>query len=113
MAADISRVRFDPLRHFAGVALQQGRLLLDADWNELVAETPGRTLGASTPLLTERRGTADTPYLEQPYWLPPDPLPAGGPHLAYLDVWQREVTHLQAPDLVEVAVGVDTTTRLQ
>ena len=37
MAADISRVRFDPLRDFAGVVLQQGRLLLDADFNELVA----------------------------------------------------------------------------
>ena len=36
-----------------------------------------------------------------------------GPHLAYLDVWQREVTHWQYPDLVEKAVGVDTTTRLQ
>jgi hypothetical protein len=30
MGADISRVRFDPLRDFAGVVLQQGRLLLDA-----------------------------------------------------------------------------------
>ena len=30
MGADFSRVRFDPLRDFAGVVLQQGRLLLDA-----------------------------------------------------------------------------------
>ena len=30
MGADVSRVRFDPLRDFAGVVLQQGRLLLDA-----------------------------------------------------------------------------------
>ena len=37
MGADISRVRFDPLHDFAGVVLQQGRLLLDADFNELVA----------------------------------------------------------------------------
>ena len=35
MGADVSRVRFDPLRDFAGVVLQQGRLLLDADFNEL------------------------------------------------------------------------------
>ena len=41
------------------------------------------------------------------------PALAGGPHLAYLDVWQREVTHWQYADLVEKAVGVDTTTRLQ
>ena len=37
MGADVSRVRFDPLRDFAGVVLQQGRLLLDADFNEFVA----------------------------------------------------------------------------
>src|SRR6187397_2544859 len=37
MASDISRVRFDPLRDYAGVVLQQGRLLLDADFNEYVA----------------------------------------------------------------------------
>src|SRR3954454_11054643 len=37
MGADLSRGRFDPLRDFAGVVLQQGRLLLDADFNEYVA----------------------------------------------------------------------------
>src|SRR6478672_6321228 len=37
MGADLSRVRFDPLRDFSGVVLQQGRLLLDADFNEFVA----------------------------------------------------------------------------
>ncbi len=34
-------------------------------------------------------------------------------YLAYLDVWQREVDALQAPDLLEPALGVDTTTRTQ
>ena len=34
-------------------------------------------------------------------------------HLAYLDVWEREVTYLEDPNLVEVAVGVDTTARAQ
>jgi hypothetical protein len=37
MGADVSRARFDALRDFAGVVLQQGRLLLDADFNEYVA----------------------------------------------------------------------------
>ena len=36
-----------------------------------------------------------------------------GTHLAYLDVWQREVTHLEDPDLIETAIGVDTASRLQ
>jgi hypothetical protein len=175
MGADVSRVRFDPLRDFAGVVLQQGRLLLDGDFNEYVAlldrrlraETCDLTSFGPDPdhagvawvprltpdgfrvtasggqltigrgrmyvdgllaenhglpqtdpagydaLLDERTGTADMPYDQQPYWPTPDPLPSGGPHLAYLDVWQREVTFLEDPDLVEVAVGVDTTARWQ
>ncbi|MFL6007532.1 MAG: DUF6519 domain-containing protein [Gaiellaceae bacterium] len=172
MSADISRVRFDPLRDFSGVVLQQGRLLLDADFNEyvalldrrlraetvdltsfgpdpdhageawvprqtpdafrvtasggkltigrgrmyvdgLLAENHGDPATAFDPLLRERTGTADTPYDKQPYWPTPDQLPGGGPHLAYLDVWQREVTALEDPDLVEIAVGVDTTARTQ
>src|SRR4051794_26062586 len=172
MSVDISRVRFDPLRDFAGVVLPQGRLLLDADFNEYVAlldrrlraetcdltsfgpdpnhagvawvprETPdgfnvkasggALTIGRGRmyvdgllaenhglapyqldPLLREQTGSADTPYDKQPYWPTPDSLPGGGPHLAYLDVWQREVTHLEDPDLVEVAVGVDTSARWQ
>jgi len=31
----------------------------------------------------------------------------------YLDVWNREVTPLERPDLVELALGVDTSTRRQ
>ncbi|MEA2142272.1 MAG: hypothetical protein QOI64_702, partial [Solirubrobacteraceae bacterium] len=172
MGADISRLRFDPLEDFSTVVLQQGRLLLDGDFNEyvamldrrlraetcdltsfgpdakhqgvawvprltpdafrvsatggklsigrgrmyvdgLVAENHGRGPLAFDPLLSERTGTADTPYDEQPYWPVPDALPANGPHLAYLDVWRREVTSVEDPDLVEIAVGVDTTARTQ
>src|SRR3954447_2315364 len=173
MGADVSRVRFDPLRDFAGVVLQQGRLLLDADFNEYVAilerrlraetvdltsfgpdpdqageswvprQTPdgfrvtaaggNLTIGRGRmyvdgllaenhgvgppgfdPLLSEPTRTQDTPYAQQPYWPSPSPaLPTSGTHLAYLDVWEREVTQLEDPDLVEIAVGVDTTARTQ
>src|SRR3954470_20127765 len=51
MSADVSRVRFDPLRDFSGVVLQQGRLLLDADFNEYVALLD-RRLRAETVDLT-------------------------------------------------------------
>ena len=167
MSGDYSRVRFDPKNDFSGVLMQQGRVQLDADWNELVElldrrlraqtadiigkstvpkETPdgfriqiapgGLTIGrgriyvdgllaenhGKAPLefdavLAEQRGTLALPYNEQPYF--PNvsvvaPAPAGGgPHLVYLDVWQREVTFLHDGDLVEKAVGVDTTTRKQ
>jgi hypothetical protein len=181
VSGDYSRHSFDPRREFAGVLMQQGRVALDADWNELVAiverrlragavdtigraavprETPtgfavavagtgaGKTMtigrgriyvhgllaenhgpdpqafdlatprpdGAPAGVLAEAIGAATTPYDAQPHWPPrPDPLPAGdGPHLVYLDVWQREVTHLEDDSLLEKALGgVDTTTRLQ
>jgi hypothetical protein len=173
MSGDYSRNTFDPLRDFSAVLMQQGRVQLDADWNELI-EILDRRLRAETidiigcgtvpkgtpngfaigidagsgnltigcgriyvdgllaenhrnaPLefdavLGEQRGTAAVPYNEQPYF--PNAATVGpaltgdGPHLVYLDVWQREVTYLEylgaAPNFVEKAVGVDTTTRLQ
>ena len=189
MSFDGSRFTFDPWNDFAGVVMQQGRVQLDSDWNEWLAELgrriragtldtfgravvpvttktgfqitpaqdaagnvtiaigPGRMyvdglpaenhgLPAPNPqqwippagtgpvtgqfwdsALEELRGAANVPYEQQPYYpnvsaLAPFPQ-AGGPYLIYLDVWQREVTFLENPDLVEKAVGVDTTGRLQ
>ena len=42
MGADFSRVRFNPLLDYAGVELEQGRVLLDADVNELMSVRPYR-----------------------------------------------------------------------
>jgi hypothetical protein len=163
MSADFSKVRFNPTLNYAGVHLQQGRVLLDADFNELTSlldrrlralagDVLGRaTVGANTPdafkltllnnvlqigrgrlyvdgLLAENHGrgapaydalmggptfSTATPITNQP-WLPANPpLPTAGRHLVYLDVWERAVTHLEQPDLVETAVGVDATTRTQ
>jgi hypothetical protein len=167
MSGDYSRKTFDPKRDFSGVLMQQGRVQLDADWNEMIGiisrrlraettdiigrgtvpkETPdgfkievagGKlTIGRGRiyvdgllaenhgnaplefdPVLAEQRGTLAIPYNEQPYF--PNvaavaPVPTeGGPYLVYLDVWPREVTYLENPDLLEKAVGVDTATRSQ
>src|SRR5262249_51393309 len=73
-------------------------------------------------VLEETPGAQPIAFVAQPYapasWpfagTNPFAIPTGaGPHLVYLDVWKREVTALQAPGLVDKAVGVDTTTRLQ
>lgn len=37
MKADVTRSSFDPLKHFSSVVMQQGRVQLDADWNEQAA----------------------------------------------------------------------------
>jgi hypothetical protein len=168
MSSDISRQRFDPTNDFSAVLMQQGRVLLDADWNEwmeiinrrLRAETTdiigravvpketinGFKIGLTTggmitigpgrmyvhgllaenhgkqmkfdPVLAELYGVAPLPYNEQrPYSSavpgPYSPPPSQGRHLVYLDVWQREVTCLEDPGLVESAVGVDSTSRMQ
>ncbi|MCB4365022.1 right-handed parallel beta-helix repeat-containing protein [Hydrogenophaga taeniospiralis] len=163
MSFDLSRVRFDARQDFLGVVMQQGRVQLDADWNEwvaqlgrrlqagswdtfngsvvprttpdgfrieaaggalsigagrmyvdgLLAENHGGTPDAWDPHLAELAGTTALDYLDQPYYPEPPALPAAGPHLVYLDVWQRDVTALQVPGLIEPAVGVDTTGRRQ
>ena len=172
MSGDFSRQRFVPSKDYSGVFSQQGRVQIDAEWNELVeifdrrhrAETvdtigpaavpkqtpdgfrialaggvptigagriyvdgllaenhgkarPGETRLDFDPLLAELVGSEPLLYTEQPYFPSVGtsaPFPtSGGPYLVYLDVWQRAVTALEDPDLVENAVGVDTTTRTQ
>ena len=185
MSFDQSRSASNPWsswRDFLGVVMQQGRVQLDSDWNELVAEfarriqagtldliglsgvpsttpygfkinaffatagnppvqVPHITIGAGRiyidGLLAENHGMknvaqwdpaldewssapqlpgmteSDIDYTQQPY-LPGAVLPSKpGPFLVYLDVWQREVGYIQAPDLMEPALGIDTTGRLQ
>ncbi len=178
MSGDYSRQRFDPRVNYSGVLLQQGRVLLDADLNELVelldrrlravvvdltsagpdhaiagtAIVPRQTPDAFRitidgkrnlmigcgrlyvdgllaenygggsgfdPVLAGACGTEDIGYYEQPYlpgarhlaglYLPGD----GRCHLVYLEAWQREVTAVEDPGLIEPAVGVETTARLQ
>jgi Family of unknown function (DUF6519) len=168
MGADLSRIRSNPLRDYAAVQLQQGRVLLDADFNEAVdvidrrlRATASDVLGRSTvaqttpdafkmtviaaglsigqgrlyvdgllaenhgatsalpaerrfdPLLAEPAFSSNIAYASQPYLPDPPALPTGGRHLVYLDVFNREITALEQPDLVETALAVDTTTRQQ
>jgi len=89
-----------------------GRLYVDG----LLAENHGRPDPAGRvfdDLMGEERFTAPVPYESQPYFPDPAPLPRAGRHLVYLDVWHREVTQLENPQLVEPAVGVETGSRLQ
>jgi hypothetical protein len=142
--ADITRTTFDPDKHYSGVFMQQGRVQLDADWNEqveiqrrhllvlardLIGEHGGPKADAGFRVGVGRSGRSLTigagryyvdgllaengqrcAYDAQPY-LPtaPDLLRAAqsrtGTQLAYLDVWEREVTFLDDPALREVGLG--------
>ncbi len=78
----------------------------EAVWDDALAEMSGAPAFATT-------NTAQTDYTQQPY-LPNPPLPAAGDVcVAYLDVWQRDVTYLEDPYLIDTAVNIDTTGRLQ
>ncbi len=64
-------------------------------------------------LLAELFEDEGASYATQPFLPDPPPLPAGN-SLAYLDVWEREVTYVEDPELLDVALGgADTTARLQ
>ena len=78
-----------------------------AQWDPALAELSG------APQTSPPAPEADLDFTQQPYF-PGAALPSGnGPFLVYLDVWRRAVTYLENPDLIEKAVGVDTTGRLQ
>ena len=163
MSFDLSRIRFDARKDFFGLVVQQGRVQLDAEWNEwvaqlgrrlqagtldtfngnvvpritpdgfriqasggalaigpgriyvdgLLAENHGGTPDAWDPRLAELTGATPLAYTAQPYYPNPPALPASGAALVYVDVWQRDISAINDPGLIEPAVGVDTTGRLQ
>jgi len=156
---------------YSRVLMQQGRVQLDADWNEQVAVLLHylRTLaedligpfGGPSDMKSEATGaekkygfeisvsdnqlnnmtigrgryyvdgilcendprgengelTDTVKYFEQvqyPLGQTADPLPTTLPFLVYLDVWERHVSSLEAPNIHEVALGeADTTTRAE
>src|ERR1051326_8330526 len=94
--------------------IAKGRLYVDG----LLGENHGAVSAASAKrlfddLLSELQFADPIAYPAQPYLPNPPALPNSGLHLVYLDVWDREVTPLENPNLVEIAVGVDTTARQQ
>ncbi|MFO1161124.1 MAG: DUF6519 domain-containing protein [Reyranellaceae bacterium] len=98
----------------AALTIDKGRLYVDgllAENHGAVSSDPAKKLFDS--LMAEQQFADPIAYTAQPYLPNPPGLPTTGRHLVYLDVWSREVTALERPDLVEGAVGVDATSRIQ
>jgi hypothetical protein len=140
MKGDFSRDTFDKNKHYKAVMMQQGRVQVDADWNEQAdiqayqRETAlGDIIGPSGALknhdgfkvtgsganltLGPGRIYVDGILCELGTGSPALQLgpPAGnGLHIVYLDVWERHVTALEDPAIREKALGgPDTATRVQ
>lgn len=154
MKGDFSRDSFDPIRHFSRVLMQQGRVQLDADWNEqqsivlhflrtLARDLIGPHGGAKESFKIEKLGPSNfsiasgTYYVDgwlcendvnvaftnangnlprQPHYEPtePNPLENDKDYLAYLDVWERDLSDVEDPSLREVALnGAQTASRAQ
>ncbi|MCL2642481.1 MAG: DUF6519 domain-containing protein [Candidatus Bathyarchaeota archaeon] len=157
MKADITRSTYNKNKKYAKVNAQQGRVQLDADWNEqldiqehfnktMLCDIVGKT---GTPLenpgfeivpnsnnigFTIGKGRyyvngiicendsdeldaqkqEDLPYSElfEENSIFPKTNKSEDYFIVYLNVWQRHITFLEDPDLLEVALGrIDTTTR--
>lgn len=140
MKGDFSRVTFDPRNNYSQVLLQQGRVLLDSDFNELAALSAYRLrqlardtfgphagpLGADgnpgffiTVVNKAIQAGAGRYYVDglgventaPVKYKPADlNLQTGAPNLLYLDVWERHVTWLDKDALSEPALGGPDTT---
>ena len=143
MKTQISRDSFQPEKRYTGIHQQQGRVITDADWNELVAvcreqliQALADVVGNGSPrtgaiaitadrkiqpgdlyvdgIRSELPGSAPLLASAQPD-LPGYPaLPATGPYIVYADVWERAVTSLEDGTLRDPGLhGADTCTRTQ
>jgi Family of unknown function (DUF6519) len=96
-----------------GLRIGRGRLYLDG----MLVENHGGPVDPGDARLDrhlgELVGTGTIDYGEQPYRPVPAVVPDSGTWIVYLEAWEREVTAVQEPDLVEPALGVDTATRVQ
>lgn len=146
MKTQISRDTFQPARHYSGVQLQQGRMIVDADWNELDAIVRSRLEAALADAVSSgapRAGglalfldganlrlrpgrlyvdglpaaldgpAAGLALTAQPDYPNAPPLPAGDLRF-YADVWERSVSALEDPALMDPGLhGADTASRSQ
>jgi hypothetical protein len=61
VAFDLSRIHFDPVNDYAGVVMEQGRVQLDSDWNEWLAELNRRIQAETLDLLGHAAYPSTTP----------------------------------------------------
>ena len=143
MKTQISRNSHDPNKRYSGVYQQQGRMITDADWNELVSIVRQRAdealrdvVGSGAPLgrqltlnndlqivpgnvyadgvMATFPGSTPVEFAnQQDFPASPPGAPPQGA-VVYADVWERPVLYLEDGALRDPGLhGADTTTRTQ
>lgn len=135
MKGDFSRDTFDATKHFSRVLMQQGRVQLDADWNEQTSILlhylrtlakdilgPAAAVGDGFKIKVEDNkikigagrmyvdgilceNDTDTNFIEQKNYPNPTMPTKDGSYLVYLDVWERHITALEDDSIREKALG--------
>jgi len=82
-------------------------LLTNGSWDPALAELSG---SPQPPLATDAN---PVPYESQPCIMAAPFPTAPGDYLVYLDVWKQPVTFIEDSNLIDAAIGVDTTGRLK
>jgi len=151
MKGDFARVTFDPTTHRTRVLQQQGRVLLEADWNEqvgiqlhllhtLIRDLVGPCWAVGTGFKVNPQGSVSAwPVTSGHFYVdgilcendkdctlgaqPNAPTPAdsgidwNNPPASFalwLDVWERHLSAVEAPEILDMALnGVDTASRAQ
>jgi len=75
MRGDFARLTFDPTKHYTGVLHQQGRVWLEADWNEHVFDRQNLMWQETSDII----GACGTPEPGTAFQISPNPDPASQP----------------------------------
>lgn len=141
MQGDFTRHTFKSGKRYSSVRMQQGRVQLDADWNEQIDIQDHRertaamdVIGASGAPMTGGGFLVGVSGDKKSYTVSPGRIyvdgilcesdaPAGVPvpfltadrtDLVYLEVWERHISAVEDPEIRETALGgPDTATRTQ
>ena len=91
------------------LTIAPGRYYVDGH----LADNFGAGAAVFDPVLSEERGADPVAFAAQPFGTAAAGVPAAGLHIAYVDLWQRDVTYLEDRSILDPAIAADTFARRQ
>lgn len=91
------------------LTIAPGRYYVDGH----LADNFGAGAALFDPVLSEERGADPIGFAAQPFGTGGAAAPADGLHIAYVDVWQRDVTFLEDRSILDPAIATDSFARRQ